>query len=181
MNRRQKLVQQQFLNDEEISVLDSSIAHLQKVYSGVGEKGGLDGLAFEYFNSMGAGQAKHYANNPEEARELLRSAIQSKVYQKNYQQALQKQVGGILDKMHTQQFKTVTDYLETCYENGFIGGKQLTDKGTKSPLAFLQRRTVVKNVIVGIVFHPVVGLIAVVMRRDLAAADQKRDAGPCDL
>lgn len=155
MNRRQKLVQQQFLNDEErvikrlksvydqsmkdingkISVLDSSIAHLQKVYSGVGEKGGLDGLAFEYFNSMGAGQAKHYANNPEEARELLRSAIQSKVYQKNYQQALQKQVGGILDKMHTQQFKTVTDYLETCYENGFIG-TMFDLQGQGIPLCF---------------------------------------------
>ena len=61
--------------------------------------------------------------------------IQSKVYQKNYQSALKKQVGGILDKMHEAEFKTVSEYIEQCYENGFVG--TLYDlQGQGIPLAF---------------------------------------------
>lgn len=147
MNRRQKLVQQQFLNDEERVIkrlksvydqsmkdingklvnLDSSIAQLQKAYEDVG-KDGIGDLAAAVLGSKA-----HYT--PEEAKETLQSMIQSKVYQKTYQQGLQKQVGGILDKMHTQQFKTVTDYLETCYENGFIG-TMFDLQGQGIPLCF---------------------------------------------
>jgi len=146
MNKRQKLVQAQFLNNEEavirrlkqvygqslkdingkISDLDSSIEYLQKVYNSIqvsdGKGGtGMGGIAFEYFNSKGANAAKHAALNPEEAKKTVASAIQSKVYQKNYQAALQKQVGGILDTMHEKEFKVVSDFLDECYENGFIG------------------------------------------------------------
>ena len=132
MNKYQKLVQQQFLNDEEtiitrlegiydqslkditskISVLDKSIGKLQQAYNSIGDDVGDLAAAF-------LGSKKVYT--PDEARETLQSMIQAKVYQKKYQEGLQKQVGDILDKMHTTEFKTVSDYLETCYENGFIG------------------------------------------------------------
>lgn len=127
------MVQVQFLNDEEkvikrlkqvyeqsmkdingkIAVPDSSIAQLQKAYADIGADG-IGDLAAAVLGSK--------ANfTPEEARETLQSMIQSKVYQKKYQEGLQKQVGDVLDKMHKQQFSTVSDYLEQCYENGFIG------------------------------------------------------------
>lgn len=141
MNKRQKIVQEEFLGNEErvikrlkqvynqslkdittkVSDMDRTIEYLQKVYNGVQEKGGLDGVAFEFFDKIGNGQAKHYANNPEKAKERLQSMIQSKVYQKNYQEALKKQVGDILDNMHAKEFKTVSDYLNKCYEEGFLG------------------------------------------------------------
>lgn len=147
MNRRQKLVQQQFLNDEEkvikrlksvydqsmkdingkISVLDSSIADLQKAYNSIGDDE-IGDLAAAFLGSK--------SNfTPAEAKETLQSMIQSKVYQKKYQEGLQKQVGDVLDKMHTQQFKTVSDYLEQCYEDGFIG-TMFDLQGQGIPLCF---------------------------------------------
>ena len=133
MNKRQKIVQEQFLNNEEavikrlksvygqslkditgkLSSLDSSISALQKAVEDVTEDE-IGNLAAAFLNSK-----KHYT--PEEAKETLQSMLQSKVYQKNYQKALKKQVGDVLDKMHDKEFKTVEDYLKTCYEDGFIG------------------------------------------------------------
>ena len=133
MNRHQKLVQQQFLNDEvtvikrlksvygqslkdinkKVFELDSSISALQKA---------LDSTDGDEIGELAAAVLKgrkHYT--PEEAQETIKSMLQSKVYQKNFQKALEKQVGGILDKMHEQEFTTVSDYLTECYENGFVG------------------------------------------------------------
>ena len=133
MNSRQKLVQQQFLNNEEqvikrlksvydqsmsdinskIAKLDKSIAQLQSAYNDI------NGDDIGDLAKAALGSKANFT--PEEAKETLQSMIQSKVYQKNYQQGLQKQVGDVLDKMHTQQFKTVSEYLDKCYEEGFLG------------------------------------------------------------
>jgi hypothetical protein len=133
MNKRQKLVQEQFLNDEErvikrlktvynqsykditdkIKTLDSSIASLQKALADVGEDE-IGNLAAAYLKNM-----PHLT--PDEAKETLQSMIQSKVYQKNFQQALGKQVDDVLGKMLDKEFTTVSDYLNECYENGFMG------------------------------------------------------------
>ena len=133
MNKYEKLVQQQFLNDEETVIkrlkqiygqslkdinkkvfeLDSSISMLQKA---------LDSIDGDEIGDLAAAVLKskrHYT--PEEARETIKSMLQSKVYQKKYQDALKSQVGGILDKMQDKEFKTVSDYLTQCYENGFVG------------------------------------------------------------
>lgn len=148
MNKRQKLVQQQFLNNEEavikrlnqvysksyddicktVSELDESIAYLQEVYEGI-EKDGLTGAALDYFSMRGQNPS------PEQAQETVRSMIQSKVYQKNYQTALKKQVGGILDTMHENEFKTVSAYLNKCYEEAFIG-TMFDLQGQGIPLCF---------------------------------------------
>lgn len=133
MNQRQKLVQQQFLNDEEVVIkrlekiytqslkdingkikeLDTSIEQLQKAYNDIG-KDGVGELAQAVLGSK-----KNFT--PAEAKETLQRMIQSKVYQKRYQESLQKQVGGVLDKMLEQNFTTISEYLEVCYENGFVG------------------------------------------------------------
>lgn len=148
MNKRQKLVQQQFLNNEEavikrlnqvysksyddicktVSELDESIAYLQEVYEGI-EKDGLTGAALDYFSMRGQ------SPSPEQAQETVKSMIQSKVYQKNYQTALKKQVGGILDTMHENEFKTVSAYLNKCYEDAFIG-TMFDLQGQGIPLCF---------------------------------------------
>ena len=147
MNHRQKLVQQRFLNNEEVvierlksvydqsmkdinkkvAVLDSSIADLQKAYDGIGDDD-IGDLARAILGSK-----KNFT--PAEAKETLQSMIQSKVYQKKYQTALQKQVGSVLDKMHTQQFQTVSDYLKQCYEDGFVG-TMFDLQGQGIPLCF---------------------------------------------
>ena len=133
MNKHQKLVQQQFINNEEavinrlkqvygqslkditgkVANLDKSIAQLQKVYDSVGDDE-LGDLATAFFSGK-----KNIT--PAEAKETLQSMIQSKVYQKKYQAALKKQVNDIYDTMLDKEFKTVSDYIEQCYENGFIG------------------------------------------------------------
>ena len=115
MNKRQKLVQQQFLNDEE-----AVIKRLNKVYtqslSDVSAK--VNELSFK----IGELQKRYDwldVNDPE--REKVKSMIQSKIYQKQYQEQLHKQLGGIVDKIKTKQFTTVSAYLDECYTNGAIG------------------------------------------------------------
>lgn len=133
MNRRQKIVQQRFLGNEEavikrldqvygkslddltkrVAELDSSIDTLRKAYDSVTDD--------EIGELAAAFLKKNQHLTPKEARETLQSMIQSKVYQKDYQNALKKQVGDILDTMHKEEFKTVSEYLDKCYEEGFIG------------------------------------------------------------
>lgn len=115
MNRRQKLVQQQYLNNEE-----AVIRRLNQVYSkslsDITDK--IESLEF----TIGGLQQKYDwldDDDPEKAK--IKSQIQSKIYQKQYQEQLRSQVGGILEQMHTKSFTTVSDYLDECYSDGFIG------------------------------------------------------------
>lgn len=47
--------------------------------------------------------------------------LQSIIYQKQYQEALKKQLDGILDNLNSQEFMSISDYLQTCYQNGYTG------------------------------------------------------------
>lgn len=47
--------------------------------------------------------------------------LQSIIYQKQYQEAIKKQLDGILEELHTNQFTNIADYLQKSYNNGFIG------------------------------------------------------------
>ena len=115
MNRRQKLVQQQFLNNEE-----AVIKRLNQVY-GVALKDinakiknlqlSIDDLQLEY----------DWMDDDDPKKAQVKSMIQSKIYQKKYQEALQDQVDGILKQMQTKQYLTISDYLDECYEDGFVG------------------------------------------------------------
>lgn len=60
---------------------------------------------------------------------------QSKIYQKQYQEALKKQVSAILDNLNSKQYDTVSQYLKDCYEDAFVGA--LYDlQGQGIPLIF---------------------------------------------
>ena len=115
MNQRQKLVQKQFLNNEE-----AVIERLEQVYgqalTDINKK--VKNLTF----TIGELQEKYDWMDPDDPeRAKVKSMIQSKIYQKRYQEQLQKQVEGILKQMETSQFATVAEYLDKCYEDGFVG------------------------------------------------------------
>lgn len=113
MNRRQKLVQKQFLNNEK-AVID----RLQYVYDQalfeINEK--IRNLEFTIGDLT---EAYDWADGDE--KDVIKSKIQAKIYQKQYQEQLQKQVDGILKQMQSREFLTISDYLDTCYEDGFVG------------------------------------------------------------
>ncbi len=48
------------------------------------------------------------------------SMMQSKIYQKQYQQAVRDQVAGILEKLNGTQFDSISEYLTKCYTDGYI-------------------------------------------------------------
>ena len=47
--------------------------------------------------------------------------LQSIIYQLEYQQALKTQISAILDQLHNNEFKSISDYLVKCYEESWIG------------------------------------------------------------
>ena len=96
LNNRMKEVQKAALNDEK-----RTIQLLQRIY----EQAAKDT------------EAKIAALN---ARTDLQN-IQSIVYQKQYQEALKKQLDGIINDLHTQSFTTISEYLGKSYEHGFYG------------------------------------------------------------
>lgn len=115
MNKRQKLVQEQFLNNEE-----AVIKRLNQVYGksldDVNEK--IKNLTFKIGKLQ---QEYDWLDDDDPEKAKIKSQIQSKIYQKQYQEQLQKQLDGILKEMQTKQFLNISDYLDTCYEDGFIG------------------------------------------------------------
>lgn len=61
--------------------------------------------------------------------------LQSIVYQKQYQEAIKKQIDGILNTLNANSFTAITDYLAASYEDGFFG--TLYDlQGQGIPLVF---------------------------------------------
>lgn len=114
MNRRQRLVQQQFLDNEE-----AVIKQLKQVYEQSLKD--INTKAQELQNQIAGLQMALDAVEDADEKARLKSMIQSKVYQKQYQDALKKQVGSILDNLHVEEFKTISEYLQKCYEDGFIG------------------------------------------------------------
>lgn len=114
MKYREKIVQIEFLDDEE-----RVIRRLQAVYNqslkDITQK--ANALQEEIYKI----QDKYNSIEDEQERETLKSMERSKVYQKQYQDSIKTQVRGILDKMHQKEFKTVNEYLNGCYNKAFTG------------------------------------------------------------
>ena len=47
--------------------------------------------------------------------------LSSIIYQKQYQEALKKQIDGVLDDLNTKSFTTIAEYLTSSYEESFFG------------------------------------------------------------
>ena len=128
MNKRQKLVQQQFLDNEK-----GVIKRLNQVYSQSLKD--VTAKSQKLYDEIEELTSVYDDVEDEAEKAVLKSRIQSKVYQKQYQDGLKKQVSDILDKLKEEQFVTVSDYLNKCYEEGFVG--TLYDlQGQGIPLAF---------------------------------------------
>ena len=128
MNRRQKIVQGQFLDNEE-----AVIKRLEQVYSQSLKD--VTKKAQKLYDEIETLTAELDFIEDEAEREIQKSKIRSKVYQKQYQDGLKKQLDDVLDKMHKENFKNVSDYLQTCYDDGFVG--TLYDlQGQGIPFAF---------------------------------------------
>ena len=115
MNRWEIEVQKSLLDSEE-----AALKELEKQY----------GKALKDINEKVKGfqadidlldQALSQDGLDETARAMLQSQKRSKIYQQNYQRALQGQVSGILDKMHGDNYGTIDKYLNVCYETGYVG------------------------------------------------------------
>lgn len=99
MNRRQKIVQRQFLDDE-ARIIDQ-----------------LDTVYEEALVDIDANIEKLMKRFDPETGDLPQSAI----YQLRYQKYLKAQVEGELNRLRTGAFTTVSNYLDDCYTNGFVG------------------------------------------------------------
>ena len=139
MNKRQKIVQQQFIGNEE-AVIDRLKKSYDTALRDITKKAQTLHEDIEKLTAV-------YDDIEDEAeRAVLKSRIQSKVYQKQYQESLQNQIGDILGKMHREEFNSVSEYLDKCYEDGFVG--TLYDlQGQGIPLAFpLDQESMVRAV-----------------------------------
>lgn len=47
--------------------------------------------------------------------------VQTIIYQRRYQEAIKAQLEDVLEKLHTQEYMTVSEYLDQCYRDGYIG------------------------------------------------------------
>ena len=128
MNKRQKIVQNQFLNNEEEvinrlkGVYEDSLKDIEKKAQALQDD--IDRL----------GDMAKLATDADEKARLL-SMQQSKIYQKQYQDSLKKQIGSVLDNMQVEEFRTVSEYLQKCYEDGFVG-TMFDLQGQGIPLCF---------------------------------------------
>ena len=50
-----------------------------------------------------------------------KSIYQSQIYQRNFQQSLKNQIDEFMKSLESQQYKSITEYMEDCYKKGFIG------------------------------------------------------------
>lgn len=115
MNRWEKEVQQSLLDSEE-----AAIKELEKQYAAALKDISEKVKGFQADIDL-LDQALSQDGLDDTTRTLLQSQKRSKIYQQNYQKALQGQVSGILDKMHGDNYATIDKYLNGCYETGYIG------------------------------------------------------------
>ena len=114
MNKRQKIVQDAFLGNEEAVIRRLKSVYRQSLKDIEAKTKALQ----DQINTLDALQGM--TSDPAELARL-KSMEQAKVYQRQYQDALKKQVSSILDSMQVEEFKAVDEYLTKCYEEGFLG------------------------------------------------------------
>lgn len=107
-------MQQQFLDNEEGIIKRLTQEHTQSLKDITAKIEKLQ----EEFDEL---TAIYDTVEDEAQREALKSMQRSKVYQKEYQEGLKKQVSDVLDNLHKKEFESISEYLDGCYTDGFIG------------------------------------------------------------
>ena len=115
MNKRQKEVLQAQLNAEK-AVLKQLEKNYRRALHDVEERVKL----FDFdLNRLDSAMSEEGLDDATKA--LLQSQRRSRVYQKQYQEALRGQISGILDKLHGDEYATIQQYLDDSYTSGFVG------------------------------------------------------------
>ena len=110
MNKREKEILQAQL-DQEKAVLKKLEKQYQAALDEINEKILLLQSKTVY-DSEGIGR------NELIPKELL---PQSRIYQIEHQKALKGQIQAIIDKLHGDEYSTISQYLEECYTDAFVG------------------------------------------------------------
>lgn len=114
MNKQQKQSQQHLLQSEQ-----EVINELEKIYQR--SKTAVNSKVRKLEFKIGKLQTQYDWAADAEEKAQIQSLIQSKIYQKQYQEQLKAQLDTVLDKMHQDSYTTVSEYLDGCYTDGFIG------------------------------------------------------------
>lgn len=115
MNKREKEVIQLQLKAEE-----DVIKELEKQYKAALAEINQKVKLFQFDIDM-LDEALNADGLDETAKAVLQSQKRSKIYQKQYQEALQGQISGILDRMQGNNYSTIESYLKQSYEDAYIG------------------------------------------------------------
>jgi hypothetical protein len=115
LNKRQKEVLQAQLNAEK-AVLKELEKQYKRALHDIGERVKL----FDFdLNRLDTAISEEGLDDA--AKAVLQSQRRSRVYQKQYQEALRGQISGILDKLHGDEYSTIQQYLDDSYTSGFVG------------------------------------------------------------
>lgn len=109
MNKRQIETEKAKLAAEE-----KELKHLKAIYQKAS-----DDIAKKI--SISNGKISVLLENWDDLDEKEKSIYQSQIYQKKFQESLQKQIDGFMKELESKQYKSVDEYLKGCYETGFIG------------------------------------------------------------
>lgn len=115
MNKWQSEVQKSLLTSEEAAIKELEKQY-KKALKDINEKVKLFESDIKQLQ-----EAINVDGLDESAKAVLISQQRSKVYQRNYQQALQGQISGILDNLHGAEYATIEKYLKESYTDGYIG------------------------------------------------------------
>lgn len=115
MNKREKEVLQAQL-DAEKAVLKELEKQYKRALTDIEERVKL----FDFdLNRLDSAMSEEGLDDA--TKSLLQSQRRSRVYQKQYQEALRGQINGILDKLHGDEYATIQQYLDDSYTNAFVG------------------------------------------------------------
>lgn len=109
------------INKKQIEVEKAKLAEEQKVFDALKKYYGQAASDAAKKIKLHNGKISVLLNDWDNLDEQQKSILQSKIYQRDFQLSLKKQLDEILDNLNTKQYKTVEEYLKDSYEMGFLG------------------------------------------------------------
>lgn len=115
MNKREKEVLQNQL-DKEKAVMEQLKKQYDRSLRDIEQK-----TKVLMFDIQQLDEALNTDGLDDRSKEVLESRKQSKIYQKQQQDALKKQVAAITEKLHSDEYSTIEQYLKECYTDAYVG------------------------------------------------------------
>lgn len=109
MNKKQKEVELAKLTDEE-----KELNHLKAIYNKASDD-------IQKKIRISDGKINFLLSEFDNLDDKQKSILQSQIYQKQFQESLKKQIDGFMKDLDSKQYKSVKDYMKSCYETGYIG------------------------------------------------------------